>query len=153
MRIYVASSWRNKYQPTVVAALRGAGHEVYDFRNPPDGSGFGWEQLDPQWQSWSVGRYCAMLNHPIAQQGFDSDFDAMKWTDTCVLVLPSGRSAHLEAGWFIGQRKPTIIFLPEPQEPELMYRMADTITDNLANLLEWLAPIEDRPYRHGGKVL
>ena len=36
-RIYVASSWRNKYQPEVVAALRKAGHEVYDFRNPKDG--------------------------------------------------------------------------------------------------------------------
>lgn len=153
MRIYVASSWRNKHQPTVVAALRGAGHEVYDFRNPPDGSGFGWEQLDPQWQSWSVSRYRSMLDHSIAQQGFDSDFNAMKWADTCVLVLPSGRSAHLEAGWFVGQRKPTIIFMPEPQEPELMYRIADTITDNLADLLEWLAPIEDHPVGDGGKAL
>lgn len=35
-RIYVASSWRNKYQPEVVAALRKAGHKVYDFRNPKD---------------------------------------------------------------------------------------------------------------------
>ena len=153
MRIYVASSWRNKYQPTVVAALRDAGHEIYDLRNPPDHSSFGWEQLDPEWQSWSVNRYRSMLEHPIAKQGFNSDFDAMKWADTCVLVMPSGRSAHLEAGWFVGQRKPTIIFLPEPQEPELMYRMAETITDNLADLLEWLARIEVRSYRHGGKAL
>ena len=33
-RIYVASSWRNKYFPEVVDALRAAGHQVYDFRNP-----------------------------------------------------------------------------------------------------------------------
>ena len=38
-RIYVASSWRNKYQPEVVTALRKAGHEVYDFRNPKDNPG------------------------------------------------------------------------------------------------------------------
>ena len=38
-KIYVASSWRNKYQPEVVAALRKAGHEVYDFRNPKDNPG------------------------------------------------------------------------------------------------------------------
>ena len=34
MRIYVASSWRNLYQPTVVTALRQEGYEVYDFRYP-----------------------------------------------------------------------------------------------------------------------
>ena len=28
MRIYVASSWRNPYQPAAVAALRSLGHEV-----------------------------------------------------------------------------------------------------------------------------
>lgn len=35
MRIYVASSWRNTYYPSVVSALREAGHDIYDFRNPP----------------------------------------------------------------------------------------------------------------------
>ena len=34
-KIYVASSWRNEYYPEVVEKLREAGHEVYDFRNPP----------------------------------------------------------------------------------------------------------------------
>jgi hypothetical protein len=37
MRIYVASSWRNLYQPTVVTALRQEGYEVYDFRHPAPG--------------------------------------------------------------------------------------------------------------------
>ena len=36
-KIYVASSWRNAFYPDVVKALREAGHEVYDFRNPPTG--------------------------------------------------------------------------------------------------------------------
>lgn len=47
MRIYVASSWRNKIQPSVVVALREAGHEVYDFRNPREGdTGFHWSDID-----------------------------------------------------------------------------------------------------------
>lgn len=37
MKIYVASSWRNAYQPQVVDALRKEGNEVYDFRNPAEG--------------------------------------------------------------------------------------------------------------------
>ena len=51
-RIYVASSWRNQYYPEVVSALRSAGHEVYDFRNPPHGgSGFRWTDIDPDARS------------------------------------------------------------------------------------------------------
>ena len=37
LSIYVASSWRNKYISEVVNKLREAGHDVYDFRNPPSG--------------------------------------------------------------------------------------------------------------------
>ena len=45
-RIYVASSWRNPYFPDVVNRLRAAGHEVYDFRNPPHGgAGFLWTDV------------------------------------------------------------------------------------------------------------
>ena len=34
MKLYIASSWRNAHYPAVVEALRGAGFDVYDFRNP-----------------------------------------------------------------------------------------------------------------------
>jgi DNA (cytosine-5)-methyltransferase 1 len=47
MKIYVASSWRNEQQPEVVKALRDAGHEVYDFRNPSEtDKGFAWSDID-----------------------------------------------------------------------------------------------------------
>ena len=32
MKIYVASSWRNGFQPGVVASLRAEGYRVYDFK-------------------------------------------------------------------------------------------------------------------------
>lgn len=43
--VYVASSWRCPMQIGVVAALKSAGIDHYDFRNPPNGAGFGWEQV------------------------------------------------------------------------------------------------------------
>jgi hypothetical protein len=102
-RIYVASSWRNPFQQEVVAWLREVGHEVYDFRNPrPGDDGFHWSDIDPAWQSWSPLQYRKALKHPIAAAGFESDFSAMRRADICVLVLPCGRSAHLEAGWMAG---------------------------------------------------
>lgn len=36
----------------------------------------------------------------------------MKWADTCVLALPCGRSAHLEAGWMSGAGKKLIVYMP-----------------------------------------
>lgn len=129
MKIYVASSWRNLSQPYIVMRLRSAGHEVYDFRNPRDGEhSFHWSEIDPQWQSWELDAFRSALQHPAARSGFASNFAAMEWADTCVLVLPCGRSAHLEAGWFIGQGKPVFILMTINQEPELMYNMATVVT-------------------------
>lgn len=135
-RIYLASSWRCAKQPSVLAELRHAGHEIYDFRNPAPGSnGFGWGQLDPDWQHWSPARYIELLAHPIAQAGYAFDKAALDWCDTCVLVLPCGRSAHLEAGYTIGQGKPTYFLLDTLGfEPELMYLLGSgclTSTDAL----------------------
>lgn len=94
-KIYVASSWRNVFQQDVVAILRDLGHEVYDFKNPPHGNGgFQWSDIDPDWQNWTTEQYQEALNHPIAQKGFDSDFNGMQWADVCVMVLPCGRSAN-----------------------------------------------------------
>lgn len=127
-RIYVASSWRNEQQPGVVQRLRDAGFEVYDFRNPSPGNhGFHWSEIDPNWQSWDRSDYLAALVTQIAADGYASDWQAMEWADTGVLLLPSGRSAHLEAGYFVGAGKPLHILLTERQEPELMYRLATSI--------------------------
>jgi hypothetical protein len=138
-KIYVASSWRNAYQPEVVKRLRAEGHEVYDFRNPPHGrGGFKWAAIDPDLQNWSTGQYIEGLKHQIAEDGFKSDYDAMLWADTCVLVLPCGRSAHAEAGWMKGAGKKTIIYIPEAQEPELMYKLFDAVVDKMEDLLEMI---------------
>jgi hypothetical protein len=63
-----------------------------------------------------------MIEHPRAIEGYDADFAAMEKADTFVMVLPCGKSAHLELGWAIGAGKRTAILLEDPVEPELMYR-------------------------------
>lgn len=69
---------------------------------------------------------------------FDNDIKAMKSCDACVLVLPCGRSAHTEAGWFAGQGKKVLAFIPEKQEPELMYKLFDGVCCSLDELIEAL---------------
>lgn len=140
-RIYAASSWRNPLQPEIVDALRRHGHQVYDFRNPPSGiKGFAWSEIDPNWQSWSARRYRELLTtHPIAARGFLSDLRGMQWADTCLLILPCGRSAHLEAGWFCGQGKRCVVLTRDGEEPELMALLATDICVSMNEVLDILA--------------
>lgn len=131
-KIYVASSWRNAFHQDVVKFLREHGHEVYDFKNPPHGKGgFAWSDIDQRWEEWSTDEYRNALNHPIAEHGFNSDFDGMKRADVCVMVLPCGRSANTEAGWMKGSGKRVFVYSPVKQEPELMYKLYDGISDSM----------------------
>lgn len=148
-KFYVASSWRNTQQPNVVRILRDLGHEVYDFKNPSEGdNGFHWSDVIEHYDRTSENQlaymeeYILALDTPIAKDGFNKDFGAMHWADACILVLPCGRSAHLEAGWMIGQDKPTAILLDPDAEgkvtPELMYKMADMVCPGPASLMTWV---------------
>jgi hypothetical protein len=125
MKIYVASSWRNPYYPSVVEHLTRRGHECWDWRNPPTGgNGFRWQDCglsdyehgdivpSPVWNR--------LLKHPTAQAGFASDLAGMNWCDVGVLLHPCGRSAHLEAGWLAGRGKKVHVLAPDQTEPDLM---------------------------------
>ena len=174
MRIYVASSWRNVWQPAVVSLLRFGGHEVYDFREPA--SAFNWRSIDPDWQQWTAERYRQALTHPLAEAGFKRDMGALRTADACVLVQPCGMSAHLELGWAIGAGKHTAVlypldvdpgnalghsmsmaecaacndewcFMPDKLkhvEPELMAKAADAILLSATELRDWLDTFDPR---------
>lgn len=127
-RIYLASSWRNPYQPELVKDLRAWGHAVYDFRSDtrrepgegekwvhgptePPATAFSWSEMDPHWQTWSPSKYRHLLQtSPRAAQGYTGDLRAMEWADTCVLCLPCGNSAHTEAGHMKGRGKRLVIY-------------------------------------------
>jgi hypothetical protein len=153
MRIYVASSWRNAYQPEVVQMLRKAGHQVYDFRHPaPGNDGFAWAEIDPQWQSWTPAQYQAALQHPRAQVGFAQDKLALQMADVTVLVLPCGRSAHLELGYAAGLGQSTAVLMLDPCEAELMYLLVDRVCLSIDALLAWLREQEGTRMPREGSV-
>ncbi len=121
MRIYVASSWRNKHQESMVRALKAGKHDVFDFK---DTKGYHLKEADPDWKNWSRELYLSVLKTPEAKKGFSRDLKHLDYAELGVLVLPAGSSAHIEAGYLIGQGKPVIIYMPEQVEPELMYKLA-----------------------------
>jgi hypothetical protein len=141
-RIYLASSWKNGFHKPMVRTLRSLGHQVYDFTARGDTlhpggqvcQGFEWQQIGApkNLKDWCFSDYLeAVTKRPEAAAGYLSDLRYMEWADTCLLLLPCGRSAHLEAGYMKGRGKRVIIHLPEAEddfEPELMYLLADHIT-------------------------
>lgn len=140
-KIYVASSWRNQHQNSVVHALKAMGHEVYDYKNPePGNEGFNWSQIDLMYFKWTPKEFVEKaLTHPIAKEGFKLDMNALKWCDTCILLLPCGRSAHLEAGYAVGAGKEVAVFISnEKFEPELMYLMCNLVTNKIEEIYKWV---------------
>lgn len=149
MKIYVAASWRTDRQPAVVAALREAGHTVYDFRNPaPGNNGFHWSQVAPHWNREArlpAEEYRNTLyENPRCQEGFNFDMNALREADALVLVMPAGRSAHLELGYAIGAKKATMILLEDPIDgPDLMHLAADLLLDDLDHLVRICGAIHE----------
>ena len=75
--IYVASSWRKQYYPEVVKRLKDEGHDVFDFRNPPQGGGgFHWTDVDENALNWTFKEYEKGLHHLLAERQFEADLVA-----------------------------------------------------------------------------
>ena len=139
--LYVASSWRNPLYDGVIQVLKAAQVPHYDFKHPAPGvQGFSWSEIDPDWQRWDPRAYRDALRHPIAQRGFRYDDAALDACTRLLLVLPCGRSAHLELGTAIGAGKTTLIYYPEEtqQEAELMYLKATHLCVTMGEVLACL---------------
>jgi hypothetical protein len=112
LKIYAASSWRNKRYPAVVAAMRTAGFDVYDFRKVNDGF---------HWSCTMLHEYIEQLqNDPQVAAAFERDHAALDQCAVCVLIEPCGKSACLEAMFASAAGKPVIVLFDaaEPFDPE-----------------------------------
>ena len=134
-RIYVSSSWKNEYQPVLVEELRKRGHKVYDFQHPSGRDDHNvWESVSDRMglgRNYMLGSispkdFKSMLIDKEAVSRFDEHFAAMQDADTCILLLPCGRSSHVEAGYMNGLGKRVFVMDTSNESvPELMYLMFD----------------------------
>jgi len=136
MKIYLASSWRNPHHSPFLAVLQGHGFDVYNFKKPNEKDpGFSWDEIDWHWKGWDFKKYKDALSHPAANRGFSNDYNAMMQSDICILLLPCGASAHSEAGYMAGMDKRVLVYIPQMDEPELMYKLFTDIYNDLNVLL------------------
>lgn len=146
MKIYTASSWKNKYYDDVVEWLRHDGHDVYDFRTaistPGKSKAFNWEQIAINWENWTPEEFAHSIKNPLALNAFKSDYEGMIKSDVCILILPCGRSSHIEAGFMKGLGKKLYIYMPSKERPELTYSIADGIYTHIGALTMQLESLE-----------
>lgn len=132
-RIYLIGSLRNPNVPILAAALRAEGLEVFD-----DWYAAG-PRADDHWKAYEQARgrtYSEALRGRAATQVFGYDKSNLDRCDAAVLLLPAGRSGHLELGYFIGQGKPGYIALPEDHDRwDVMYRFATGVHTSYKSLL------------------
>lgn len=135
MKLYLIGSLRNKEVPVTAAYIRkSTGLDVFD-----DWYAAG-PEADDYWQKYEQGRgngYSEALKGHAANHVYQYDKSHLDSSDIAVLMLPAGKSGHLEFGYMIGKGKKGIIYIPE-QEPErwdVMYLFADKVVHKKEDLI------------------
>lgn len=135
-KVYLIGSLREPRVHDVAMAMRAKGYEVFDdWRSPGP-------EADEHWESYEKARgrtYIEALYDSHAENVFEYDQKHLAAADAVVLVLPAGKSAHLELGWAVGKGKPSYILMNgEPERYDIMYRFATKVVMTLDELLEEL---------------
>lgn len=135
-RVYLIGSLRNPAIPEIAALLRSEGHPTFDdwYASGPG--------ADDAWTTYEQNRgrtFGEALVSPAAQHTFRFDRDWLRWADVGVMVLPAGKSGHLELGWMAGQGKQTYVLLDkEPERFDVMYAFFDGVFTERQSLIEAL---------------
>ena len=130
--IYLIGSLRNPKVPLIANILRDQGHFVFD-----DWYAAG-EIADDSWRDYERGRgrtFAQALSGLAAKHVFSFDYEHINAADTCILVLPAGKSGHLELGWGLGRGKRGYIILDSPERWDTMYQFADGVYTDITDLL------------------
>lgn len=98
-------------------------------------------EADDKWRDYEKARghsYLKALEGHAARNVFAFDKRHLDSSDAAVLVLPAGKSGHLELGYMIGCGKPCFILLDNPERWDVMYQFAHFVTDDQARLCQEL---------------
>jgi nucleoside 2-deoxyribosyltransferase len=147
--IYLIGSLRNQRIIEIAEALRRLGYDVFDE----------WIAVGPEadeyWQRYERARgrtYVEALSSYHAKHVFDFDKYHLDRADIVILVMPAGKSAHLELGYAIGRGKRGYILLEKDFDEQenirfdIMYGFAHGVFYDLASLIADLEqPAREEP--------
>jgi len=123
--VYLIGSLRNDKIPQVGNLLRAHGWDAFD-----DWYGAGHE-ADDKWRDYENLRgrqHKDALYGYAARHVFQFDKHHLDRCDLAVLVMPAGKSGHLELGYFVGTGKPGfILFDAVPERYDVMHQFATDV--------------------------
>lgn len=138
---FIASRWRNKEQVLDLAKkIRSKGKGVYCFI---EGDGTEYELKDTTNQNTpeefmkrfeSISDWQTDAN---VKKIFDVDMNALKSSEALILLLPAGKSAHIESGVAYGSGKKCIV-IGEQKETESLYLIFDEFYKNIDDFINSL---------------
>lgn len=123
---------KNPKIPVIGNELRKMGFDVFDDWFSPG------PEADDFWRKYEKVKgtsYKEALDGWAAKHIFEFDKSHLDRCDMAVLVMPSGKSCHLELGYMIGCGKPCwVLFDNEPDRWDIMYRFANGVFFDIEEL-------------------
>lgn len=137
--MYIIGSLRNPEIPHIAKSLKELGIDAF-----AQWWGAG-PEADDWWKEYNklLGiPYEEALNDFAATNVFEFDKKHLDRCDAAMLVLPAGRSGHLELGYSAGSGKRTFILADDKLGKErwdVMYRFAEKVFMTREKMLEYLS--------------
>lgn len=135
--VYVIGSLRNPKIPEIARTLEAAtDFDVFAswFAAGPE--------ADDHWKAYeqAMGHdYVAALRQPAAVHVYGFDRKFLERASAVVLVLPAGKSGHMELGWSIGRGVPGFILLDgEDVRWDVMYQFANGVSSSVGEVADWV---------------
>jgi len=134
VNIYLIGSLRNPEIPLIGNRLREAGINTFDE----------WHDAGPEADDyWKKDQQTRGRTYPEALKSYAADhvFEFDKYhLDRCtgaILILPAGRSGHIELGYMIGKGKPAyVLFDKDSDRWDVMYRFATGVFFDIEELIK-----------------
>jgi hypothetical protein len=139
-KVYIIGALSNPQIPHVGNAIRAAGFEVFD-----DWHSVG-PRCDQHWQEYEDTRgrtYEEAINGQHANHAYELDRRNLEAHPIGVLVLPAGKSAHMEFGTYCQRpgRFGYVLFEEMPKRFDLMYKLANGLFFDQDKLLDWMKAV------------
>lgn len=136
LRVYVAGSFNNICTCREAGGhIRDMGVQVYVFCDE-DSHAYAWSMALREEIQIDTLTPMTAVEHDIVYKIYRAHMDELMRADVVVIILPCGKSAHLEAGWVKGMGGKLLIYGEMHKgEFDAMYCMADLVTDNFEHVI------------------
>lgn len=143
-KLYLISSLRNPIVPEIHVKLEKIGFDVFSSWFSPG------PRADDYWRDYTKDKGLDLkgaLLDPSAEHIYAFDHYYLDNADLGVLLMPAGKSCHLELGYLIGKGKPGYIVYNEvPKRYDIMIKFCNDIFFGIDEMIAGLQKARKKGY-------